>query len=411
MFDLDKWQEIFETIKQNKLRTFLTAFSVAWGIFMLIILLGAGNGIENGVQKEFQGDAINTIWIWPGRTSIPHEGLKPGRQVQLTNADYELIQRKFPEVENVTGRKYLWGNTKVSYKQKTGEYGILGTHEGQKVVEALTILDGRFVNDKDIQEFRKVACLGADMKKELFGDADPIGEYIEVNGIAFKVVGYYMDNGGDRDVRRAWIPMTTHQRVFGGKENISAIAMTTRGQVTLDESGAIVKRLTLEMAKLHNFDPGDVRAVNINNAAENYEQYMGLFDNIRVFIWVIGIGTITAGIVGVSNIMMIVVKERTREIGIRKALGATPSSVVGLIMQEAVVITTVAGYVGLVLGVGLLEMVGSSIGAVEYFQNPEVDFRVAIGATALLVISGSLAGLFPAIRAANIQPVIALRED
>ncbi len=411
MFDLDKWQEIFETIRQNKLRTFLTAFSVAWGIFMLIILLGAGNGIENGVQTEFEGDAINTIWIWPGRTSIPYEGLQPGRFVQLTNDDYDHISRNFPEVENVTGRKYMGGSAQIAYKDKTGSYGILGTHPGQKVVEALEIIEGRFINEKDQQEYRKVACLGRDMKVELFGEANPIGEYIEVNGIAFKVVGYYMDNGGDRDVRRAWIPMSTHQRVFAGKNRMSAMAMTTKGQVTLEESAEIVARMTKEMAKLHHFDPRDARAVNIRNAAENYEQYMSLFDNIRIFIWVIGIGTITAGIVGVSNIMMILVKERTREIGIRKAMGATPMSVVGLIMQEAVVITTVAGYIGLVMGVGLLEFLGDLVGSVEYFQNPEVDFRVAVGATALLIISGSLAGLFPAIRAANIQPVNALRED
>lgn len=411
MFDLDKWQEILETINRNRLRTFLTSFSVGWGIFMLIILLGAGNGIENGVRNMFADDALNTIWVWPQQTSMAYDGLKPGRSIKLTNEDYDEVEREFPEVENLTSRKYLNSNTQITYKDKTGNFAILGTHPGQRVVEAMRILEGRFVNQMDLDEARKVACLGLDMKVELFGDQDPIGQYIDINGIPFKVIGYYSDQGGDRDVRRAWIPLTTHQRVFGGANRIAAISMTTKPGTSVEESTVIVERLRSQMSKRHRFAPEDVRAMNINSKAEEMQKFTDLFDYIALFIWIIGVGTIMAGIVGVSNIMLILVKERTKEIGIRKAMGATPYSIVSLIMQESIVITTVAGYIGLVLGVVVLESLTGVTKDLPFFTQPEVNLNVAIGATALLVVSGALAGLIPAVRAANIQPVIALRED
>lgn len=412
MFSLDRWTEIFETMSRNWLRTSLTAFSVAWGIFMLIILLGAGNGIENGVKASFAGDAVNTIWVWPSVTSLPWDGLKPGRQIELDNSDHAAISTNIKGIENLSARKYLGDNTEVAYKQKTGNFDVLGTHSGQRVIEALEILEGRYINQGDIDDYRKVACLGVDMKNELFGDASPIGEFIEVYGIAFKVVGYYRDNGGDRDVRRAWIPITTHQRVFGGGTTFSALAMTTKGQPTIEQSNQMAAEVRQLLADRHHFDPADVSAVNIHNSAETYDQLMSLFVNIRLFIWVIGIGTIMAGIVGVSNIMLILVKERTKEIGIRKAMGASPSSIVALVLHEAVMITTIAGYLGLVAGVGLLELVSDAVGTdSDYFQNPEVNLGVGLGATALLVVAGAIAGLVPALRAASIKPVIALRED
>lgn len=411
MFSIDKWQEIFETLSRNMLRTSLTAFSVAWGIFMLIILLGAGNGIQNGVEEDFKGDAVNTIWIWPSSTSLAYQGMKPGRTVELTNADYSEIARSFPEIENLTARKYLGGNTEVSWQQKTGNFDILGTHPGQKVVEALSIIEGRYINQNDIDQFRKVACLGIDMKNELFGDANPIGEFIQIYGISFKVIGFYKDNGGDRDVRRAWIPISTHQRVFNGGNQLDAMAMTTKGSPTVEESNALAEEIKANMAKRHRFDPADPKALYVRNSAENYEQIMSLFVNIQLFIWIIGIGTIMAGIVGVSNIMLILVNERTKEIGIRKAMGATPSSIVSLIMQESILITTIAGYSGLVLGVGLLELVSGALGEAPFFKNPEVDMRIALSATLMLIVAGALAGFFPALRASRIQPVNALRED
>ncbi|NQV53723.1 MAG: ABC transporter permease [Flavobacteriales bacterium] len=410
MFDLDKWQEIFSTIRKNKLRTFLTGFSVAWGIFMLILLLGSGQGLQNGAENQFAGDAINSIWISPGRTSLPYEGLKPGRQIRMQNEHYSDLKANIDGVDNISARKYQWGSGLTSYKNKTGNFDILGCYPGEKESEKILLIEGRFVNELDIKDARKVACIGLDMKKELFGEADPIGAYINIQGIPFKVIGFYTDQGGDRDVRRAWIPLSTHQRVFGDPMRIDRMAMTT-GDASIEEATAIVEEIRGRLSKQLRFDPADERAIFIRNRAEFYQRFVDLFAGIRAFIWIIGCGTILAGIVGVSNIMMIVVKERTKEIGIRKALGATSGSIIGLIMQEAIFITTIAGYIGLCLGVLLLEWAGTMITDSDFFKNPEVDLGVAISATVLLIIAGSIAGLIPAIRASRIQPVVALREE
>lgn len=410
MFDLDKWQEIFSTIRKNRLRTFLTGFSVAWGIFMLILLLGSGQGLQNGAENQFAGDAINSIWVSPGRTSLPYEGLKPGRQIRMQNAQYDDLKANIDGVENLSARKHQWGSGLTTYKNKTGNFDIMGCHPGEKEAERIQLIAGRFVNELDIKEGRKVACLGIDMKKELFGEADPIGEYVNIQGIPFKVIGFYTDQGGDRDVRRAWIPLSTHQRVFGDPLRIDRMVMTT-GDASIEEAAAIVEDIRQRLSKQLKFDPADDRAMFIRNRAEFYQRFVDLFSGIRMFIWIIGCGTILAGIVGVSNIMMIVVKERTKEIGIRKAMGATAGSIVGLIMQESIFITTIAGYIGLSLGVLLLEWASGLITGSDFFMNPEVDLGVAISATILLIIAGSIAGLIPALRAARIQPVIALREE
>ncbi len=410
MFDLDKWQEIFSTIHKNKLRTFLTGFSVAWGILMLIILLGAGEGLQHGTENQFKGDALNSVWVIPGKTSIPFAGYNAERQIKLRNEDFEDIRINIGGIENLSARKYLNGITRISYQDKTGSFGVLGCLPDEQEAEQIEILGGRFVNDRDIQEKRKVACLGRDMKIELFGDDNPIGEYININGIPFLVIGYYMDEGGDRDVRRTWIPLSTHQMVFGNPNYVDRLTMTT-GDASIDEANAIVDQIRARLASRLEFDPADEKALYIRNRAQFYQKFASLFAGIKMFIWFIGFGTIFAGIVGVSNIMMIVVKERTKEIGIRKALGASSSSIIGLIMQESIFITTIAGYIGLTLGVLLLEWSGTLISGSDYFSNPEVDIQVAINATLLLVFTGSLAGLFPALRAANIQPVNALRED
>ncbi|MEZ4722055.1 MAG: ABC transporter permease [Flavobacteriales bacterium] len=410
MFDLDKWQEIFSTISKNRLRTFLTAFSVAWGIFMLILLLGAGEGLQHGTENQFKGDALNSLWVMPGRTSLPFEGYQPNRNLELSNEDFDDIEQHIYGVENLSARKYLNGITNVSYKNKSGSFGVLGCRPPEQEAEQLTILDGRFINDLDLAEYRKVACLGRDMKIELFGEANPIGEYININGIPFKVIGYYMDDGGDRDVRRTWIPLSTHQRVFGDPNKIDRMAMTT-GDASIEDVHAMEDHIRERLSARLHFDPNDEKAVFIRSRAEFYQKFVELFNGIRIFIWIIGCGTILAGIVGVSNIMMIVVKERTKEIGIRKALGATSRSIISLIMQESIFITTIAGYIGLTAGVLLLEWAGSSIQDSDYFVNPEVDLGVAISATVLLIIAGSVAGFIPALRAAKIQPVVALRED
>ncbi len=410
MFDIDKWQEIFSTIRKNRLRTFLTGFSVAWGIIMLVILLGSGYGLENGVKKEFAGDAVNYISINPGMTSKAYKGLKPGTFIRFTNEDH-LVLSGLDEVTASSARTHIWGERQITYKKEFGAFDIFAVHPEYQQVEVMDVKQGRFLNKADLDEYRKVTCIGRIVADALFKGGDkPLGAYIHVNGIPFQVVGIFEDPGGDRDMSRIYIPVSTGQRVFNRGTQINNVCLIL-GEATTAQSRETEQKVRGILSARHRFDPDDERAVFVFNTITEYERFMNLFASIRIFIWIIGIGTIIAGIMGVSNIMMIVVKERTREIGVRKALGATPGSVVSLIMQEAILITSVAGYIGLVLGILLLEVVGNNMPAVDYFANPEININVAIGATLLLITAGALAGYVPARRAASVKPVEALRDE
>jgi len=410
MFDIDKWQEIFSTIRKNKLRTFLTGFSVAWGIFMLMILLGSGNGLENGVKSEFEKDAVNTIWIAPGTTSTAYQGFQPGRVITFNNDDYDNLVRAYDEIKHLSGRFTLWENNVISYKNEYGTYDIICIHPGYGYYEALEVKEGRFLNDLDVEKFRKSVVISTVIQKALFKDEPCIGKEIKVRGVLFRVIGVFNDPGGDRDMTRVYIPISTAQKVFNRGTRVGSLPLVAN-DISAEESKVLVDKIRAKLAKSHNFDPEDKRAVHLWNNIEQYKQFLDLFAGIRLFIWIIGIGTLIAGIVGVSNIMMIVVKDRTKEIGIRKAMGATPWSIISLVMQESVLITAVAGYIGLVLGVGLLELVSANIPASEFFKNPAVDFRIAMSATLVLIFSGALAGFIPARKAAGIKPIVALKDE
>ncbi|TDO04691.1 ABC transporter permease [Sunxiuqinia elliptica] len=416
MFDIDKWQEILSTIKKNKMRTFLTGFSVAWGIFMLMILLGSGNGLSNGVASNFMNDAVNAMWIWTGETTIAHQGLKPGRPIQFHNDDYDIITN-IPGVETASGR-YFMGNTRYSYGKESGEYTTVTCHPELNEVDRMELLEGRFINDVDILQNRKVVVIGKDIHEALFKEKPALGEYVRINNVPFKVVGVCIEPESTRN-RNAYMPVSTAQKVFNGSNRLHNFAITINGE-TLDESQAIEERIRTTFARKHRFDVADESAMGMYNKLENYIQTMRIFQAIKIFIWIIGIGTLIAGIVGVSNIMLIVVKERTKEIGIRKAIGASPASVIGLILLESILITTLAGYIGLVLGTGLMELInyamvqsaGDAAGQGEtIFLNPTVDFGVAVSATILLVVAGTIAGYIPAKRAASIKPIVALRDE
>ncbi|MCE4565978.1 ABC transporter permease [Maribellus sp. CM-23] len=420
MFDIDKWQEIFATIKKNKMRTFLTGFSVAWGIFMLMILLGSGNGLSNGVSENFMRDAVNAMWLWSGRTSIPYQGLKEGRDIRFTNADYDVL-KDLEGIEYTSGRYYIRGN-KFSYGNEYGEYTAITCHPDLQDVENIEIVDGRFINQVDINQTRKSVVLGKDIYDALFKDKNAIGEYVRVNNIPFKVVGICREGGGTRH-RNAYIPVSTGQKVFNGSNRLHNFALTINA-TTLEESQAIEQRVRETMARKHRFDTADESAMGSYNKLEDVIQTMKIFQAIKIFIWIIGTGTLIAGVVGVSNIMLIVVKERTKEIGIRKAIGASPSSVIGLVLLESILITTVAGYIGLVMGTGLMELINLVVekqyevsaatnggNGETIFRNPTVDLGVAMTATLLLVVAGTIAGYIPAKRAARIKPIEALRDE
>ena len=407
---VDRFQEIFSTIHKNKLRTVLTGFSVAWGIFMLILLLGSGTGIENGVKNEFRNLATNSIWVHPGQTSKPYKGLQPGRRIEFTNTDYDEIKTNLEGVEHISARYYLWNTNLITYKKEYGAFNIIAFHPDHKFLENTVLIQGRLINEFDISRARKVATIGTLVKEQLFKDEPAVGKFITINGVPFKVIGIHFDEGREMHLRLIYLPVSTVQKVFGGGNRIHAY-MFTIGNASVNQGRAMEKSVRVKMARRHHFSPDDPKALRIFNTVERFQKFVNLFSGIRVFIWIIGIGTIIAGIVGISNIMLISVKERTREIGIRKALGATPGSIVSLILSESVLITAVSGYIGLVAGVAVIEIASAYLPKIDLFQHPEVDFRVAVGALALLVISGMIAGFVPARRAAGILPVEALKEE
>ena len=416
MFDFDTWNEIFDTIRKNKLRTFITAFNVAWGIFILILLIGFGNGFSTGVEWQFRDDAVNSMWIFPGQTSVPHRGLKSGRTIRMTNSDYSDVKEKIEGVEHITARYWVSGELTVRYKNRYSSFNVVSCHPGHKYLENTIVIQGRFLNEKDLKERRKVTSIGTAVVEVLFGNEPAIGKYIDVNGIKYKVVGVYEDIGSENEVKRIYIPINTAQIAYGGGNNIHQL-MFTMGDAGVAESKAIEGNVRELLADKHRYAIDDDRAMRIFNGLENYSRVMALFGGIRGFLFIVGIFTLVAGVVGVSNIMLIVVKERTREIGIRKAIGATPRSVIALFLQEAMLITLFSGYIGLIAGIaflegGLLNSLMDSFGfPMDFFRHPEVNMKTAIGATVVLAVAGSLAGYFPARKAARIKPVEALKEE
>ena len=408
MFDLDKWQEIFETIRKNKLRTILTGFSVSWGIFMLIILLGSGNGLQNGVLNQFKRDAVNSLWIYSGRTSLAFGGMQAGRRIQFTNEDYDKTKNSGLDVDKISSRFSVFRNNLISYKSEYVNYEIIAVHPDTETLENTTAIKGRFLNDIDVENFRKVVAISTILEDALFKREEPVGKYIKINGIPFQVIGTFTDHN-DRDMQRVYVPISTAQKVFNGANRISNMSFTTNTH-DIDALKKMEEHIRNSFASRHKFDSSDRRAMWINNNMEGYQRTMALFSGIRIFVWIIGVFTIIAGIVGVSNIMIIVVRERTREIGIRKALGASPNSIIGLVLFESVLITSVAGYIGLVMGVVLLEVLAPYT-QIEFFMNPSVDLDVGLTATAVLVFAGLLAGFFPAWKAASVRPIEALSEE
>ncbi len=411
MIDRDTWGEIVEIASRNKLRTALTGFAVAWGIFMLVVLLGSGNGLAHGIEHQFRDDAINSIWVSSGRTSMPYKGLQPGRQVRMTNDDYDEVITRVPGVEHASARFWIFGNQQVTYRGETGSFTIRAVHPGHRILERTKVIEGRFLNELDLAEYRKVAVIGTVVEDSLFGEASGVGKEIAINKISFLVVGVFDDDGSEREKELIYLPISTAQRTFNGQNRVSQILYTT-GDASLAASRAMAGETREILAVNHTFDPEDMRALFVNNNVENFQRFVAMMSAIRGFVWVVGVGTLIAGVVGVSNIMLVAVRERTREIGVRKALGATPGSIVRLVLAESVSITAVAGYLGLIAGVGVLEGMSALLPEESsFFRNPEVDLGVAVSATVLLILAGALAGFFPARRAAAIRPVEALRDE
>ncbi len=406
---LEAAREILSALRHNKLRTFLTALSVAWGTFMLTLLLGAGRGLENGVTWEFRDDAVASIWVRPSQTSLPYAGRRPGRDVRFSNDDLEVVDR-LAGVEHASGRFYYWGQLSVARGSRRASFDIRGVHPDHRHLERTEITHGRFLNDRDVVEGRKVAVIGSEVRKMLFAEhEEPIGEYIEIRGLSYLVVGVFEDQGGQDEQRKIYVPISTAQAVYREPGRLHHLLFTLTTEDVATSQRIADTMLTLLMER-HDVHPDDRRAIRIQNNLERFGKITEVFTWIRAFVWIVGCGTLLAGVIGVGNILLISVAERTKEIGIRKALGATPFSIVGMILVEGLVITVTSGYAGVVLGVGVLALVSNAIPAAPFFRNPGVDLEIALGAVALLALSGALAGLVPALRAARVDPMVALRE-
>ncbi len=406
---MDRLREMLETLNRNRVRTGLTSMSVAWGIFMLVVLLGAGQGLQNNVAYMFRDDAVNSLWVYRGQTTRPWRGHRVGRNIGFDNDDLAAVEASLPDVEHLTGRFMLRNGPVIAFGDRVGSFDVRSVHPDHKHIEGTLMTSGRFIDELDLRDRRKVTAIGREVAAFLFRGADPIGQWITVGQVPFRVVGVFEDEGGEGEMKLIYLPITTAQTAFGGADSVHQF-MFTIGDAGVDRARALEGEVTALMAARKHFDPTDRQALRIRNNVERYDQIQQLFGLLNAFVWVVGIGTVLAGIVGVSNIMLVSVRERTAEIGLRKAVGATPSSIVTMILVEAVALTAVSGYGGLVLGVAVVEGVGAVLPDNDYLRDPNVDIGAAVAATVMLVAFGALAGFVPAWRAASIQPVDALRD-
>jgi putative ABC transport system permease protein len=414
MFSLERWQEIFQAISKNKLRTFLTGVSVASGIFILVILLGVGKGLENGIARVFSRDAETRISVRTGVTSKEFKGLNPGRRIQLRNEDFDFVDRYFGDILEYKSPTYQVWSAAMVHGNETGSYRCEGVWPDFQFIENATMIEGRFINYSDLKYREKFTVIGEKVRKDLFSESEsPLGKDLKVNNTVFKVVGVYSDPGGEREESRIFIPLSTAQQVFSAGDQIRNLSFTLpmgdSYQRALQNSLLFTESVSNLLKEKHRISPEDASAIVISNTLETAKRFYDLNAIIRAFFWGVGICTLIAGVVGVGNIMLIIVKERTKEIGIRKALGATPFSIITMILQEAVFVTTLSGFSGLIFGLFLLEFLGPKIDS-EFFYRPEVDFNIALTTVILLVVAGALAGFFPAYRAAKIKPIEALND-
>ena len=418
---IDLWQEIYSTIRRNKLRTFLTGFAVAWGIFMLIVLLGAGNGIIHAFEESSSDRALNSMSIYGGWTTKPYDGLKEGRGIQLDNRDMTDTEDAFPDYVISAGATLYQSSRDISFGSEYVNLSLMGVHPNYVEVEAVKTVQGRFINQTDIKERRKVIVLHRKSADVLFSKAhiSPIGQFVNAGGVAYQVVGLY-DDGGSSEPNSAFIPFSTLQIIYNKGDKLNSIIFTTKNLTSIEDNEAFEKDYRRIIGYNHRFDPTDEGAIWIWNRFTNYLSTMSAMGALRIAIWVIGIFTLLSGVVGVSNIMLITVRERTHEFGIRKALGAKPASILWLIIAESVFITTLFGYIGMVAGIGATEWMDNVFGnqtvdagmfEAKMFSNPTVDIGIAIQATLTLIVAGTLAGLFPARKAVKIRPIEALRAD
>ena len=409
MFDLDRWREIFQSINKNRLRSVMSGFTVAFAILLFTLLFGIVSGLSNSFKDAFTDDAMNTMRLRVWKTSKPYKGLQTGRRIQLENEDLSFIKKTYEDkIQHLTARIYK--NVNISYKNKQDNYSLRAVHPDHQFLEKTIMDEGRYINELDLKNKSKVLVIGRLVKEDVFGNKPALGKRVNVSGISYKVIGIFSDDGGDNEERIVYMPVTTAQMIYGNNDHLDQIIVGYDPKLSLDEAIAFGNKIERDMRKKLDIHPDDQSALSIGNMAEA-NKGVGIFMLALYFIVIfVGSGTLIAGIIGISNIMIFVIKERTKEFGIRKALGAQPSSIIGMVVQESVLITTIAGYVGLSLGTYILSTIGD--GLEDYFiKDPSVSQGIVVSATIVLIVSGLIAGYVPAKRAAKIKPIVALRAD
>ena len=426
MFDLDRWQEIFNAIKQNKFRSILTAFGVFWAIFMLVIMTGSGNGLINGVTQGFKDFATNSAFMWANRTTVAYQGYDRGRQWSLTNADMETLQVEIPEIDVLSPRLQGWNlreGQNVVRGERAAAFNVMGDYPQYRKIDPCSMPWGRYINKEDIDLKRKVCIIGEKVYEVMFDEGeDPVGVNIRINGVYFMVVGVFKSNNpniniGGNKKETIYLPFTTMQQSFNYGDQVHFFGFTAKPGVNVQ---GLVDRIKPIIKKQHKVSPEDEEAIGGFNVQSELQTMEYTFLGINILIWVVGIGTLIAGAVGVSNIMLVVVKERTKEIGIQRAIGARPSLIVGQILTESVFLTTVAGFLGLAMGTLVLHLTDMAITAAQaqappdemtFFMNPEVGLPLAISALIMLILVGLFAGFIPAMKAVKIKPIEALHHE
>ena len=417
MFDKDLWQEVFYVLKKNKVRTALTGFGVFWGIFMLVLMLGAGKGLYNGAYYGLGDLALNSLFIWSNPTSIPYEGFDRNRFWNFTNEDTKALLENIDEIEVLSPRAGR-GSREISRNNRRDSFEIAGVTPGLLKIEPPDMTSGRFINNKDMKEKRKIIVIGKRVREILFeSDEDPLGEYLKINGVYFQVVGVFKskrppDRDGDNQNKTVLMPFTTLQHTYNMGNRVGYYAVLPKPGFSAKFVEEKIKTL---LAKRHKISPDDKLAFGTDNVEEGFKNANDVFTGILILSWFTGTLTLLAGVIGTSNIMLVIVRERTKEIGVQRALGATPMRIIRQIITESIFINTLTGYIGLLLSVGLVEVTNYVLAKVhvasDYFRDPEVDLKVAVLALAVLIISGAIAGLLPARRAVSIKPIDALRSE
>jgi putative ABC transport system permease protein len=411
MFDLDSWREIFQSMGKNKLRTILSGLTITFAIFLFTILLGMGNGLKNTFAGAFSRDAENAMFIMPDRTTKAYRGFQSGRQIEFTNEDVQYVAKNYGDKITSLIRR---NRTRVDFKYKNqrDDYELIAVDPGIQFIEKATPFKGRFINKLDIKKKAKVIVLGRMTEKDLFPKGESaLGKYIDVGGLAYKVVGVFTDPGGDNEERLNYMPITTFQNIYGNNEDVHQINLLYNPKLSTAEAIAFGNRMVRDLKDKHNVDPNDQRAIGITNRAEVVQGTGQVSTALDMIVILISIGTLIAGIVGIGNMMVYIVKERTKELGIRKALGAKPSSIIMMIMFESLFITTIAGYLGLLIGTGVVKWMAPILEKNYFLKDSSVNMGIVIFATILLMISGIIAGYLPARRAAKIKPIVALRDE